>query len=224
MQLRLGLTTPAQRQHSIHQINSLRAERSRPRAARARLSILALSVARDRLRCRRQVRAAAQACNFSRLHARGATSVHRHGFRMLICMMRPRGRLRPLTLTRAEQEQLERWVRDCRGRRALAVRARIVLACQAACSNRETAKRLRVTPQTVGKWRTRYLAHGMQGLADRTRTGAPRSISDALVAAVLAKTLHDKPPDAVRWSSRRLGATLGVSQRTVLRIWRTFGL
>jgi len=64
----------------------------------------------------------------------------------------------------------------------------------------------------------------MQGLADRTRTGAPRSISDALVAAVLAKTLHDKPPDAVRWSSRRLGATLGVSQRTVLRIWRTFGL
>ena len=143
---------------------------------------------------------------------------------MLICMMRPRGRLRPLTLTRAEQEQLERWVRDCRGRRALAVRARIVLACQAACSNRETAKRLRVTPQTVGKWRARYLAHGMQGLADQTRTGAPRSISDALVAAVLAKTLHEKPPGAVRWSSRRLGATLGVSQRTVLRIWRTFGL
>src|SRR5437588_6200033 len=130
MQLRLGLTTPAQPQHSIHQINSLRAERSRSCAARARVSILALSVARDRLRCRRQVRAAAQACNFSRLHARGATSVHRHGFRMLICMMRPRGRLRPLTLTRAEQEQLERWMRDCRGRRALAVRARIVLACQ----------------------------------------------------------------------------------------------
>ncbi len=139
-------------------------------------------------------------------------------------MMQRRARLEPLTLTRAEQEQLERWVRDRRGRRAPAVRARIVLACQAACSNRETAKRLQVTPQTVGKWRARYLAHGMQGLADQTRTGAPRSISDALVAAVLAKTLHEKPPGAVRWSSRRLGATLGVSQRTVLRIWRTFGV
>ncbi|TLY55137.1 MAG: helix-turn-helix domain-containing protein [Gammaproteobacteria bacterium] len=179
-------------------------------------------MARDRLLSRRQVRAAAQACNFRRLHARGATYVHRHGFRSLNCMMRPRARLKPLTLTRAEQEQLEQWV--CHGRRALAVRARIVLGCQAGCSNQETAKRLHVAPQTVGKWRARYVAHGMQGLADETRTGAPRSISDALVEAVLAKTLHEKPPDAVRWSSRRLAATLGVSQRTVLRIWRTFGL
>jgi DNA-binding MurR/RpiR family transcriptional regulator len=54
--------------------------------------------------------------------------------------------------------------------------------------------------------------------------GAPRSISDALVEAVLAKTLHEKPPDAARWSSRRLAATLRVSQRTVLRIWHGFEL
>jgi hypothetical protein len=26
------------------------------------------------------------------------------------------------------------------------------------------AKRLKVTPQTVGKWRARFLAHGMHGL------------------------------------------------------------
>jgi transposase len=135
-----------------------------------------------------------------------------------------RARLKPLTLTRDEQKQLEQWAQGCQGWRPLAVRARIVLSCQAGCSNRESAKRLKVTVQTVGKWRARFVAHGIQGLADQPRSGAPRSISDALVVAVLAKTLHEKPPDGARWSSRRLAATLGVSQRTVLRIWRAFEL
>ena len=140
------------------------------------------------------------------------------------CKMQPRAKLKPLTLTRDEQEQLEQWVRSGQGRRPLATRARIVLSCQAGCSNRESAKRLNVAAQTVGKWRARFLAQGLPGLADQPRSGAPRSISDALVEAVLAKTLHEKPPGAARWSSRRLAATLGVSQRTVLRIWRAFDL
>lgn len=138
--------------------------------------------------------------------------------------MQLRGRLKPLILTRDQQERLEQWVRDYQGSRPLALRARIVLNCQAGRSNRDSAKRLKVTTQTVGKWRARFIAHGLQGLMDQPRSGAPRSISDALVQAVLAKTLHEKPPDAARWSSRRLAAALGVSQRTVLRIWHAFEL
>ena len=99
-----------------------------------------------------------------------------------------------------------------------------MLSCQAGYSNQECAKRLAVTPQTVGKWRARFVALGIRGLMDQPRSGAPRSISDAMVEAVLTKTLHDKPPDAARWSSRRLAVTLGVSHRTVLRIWRAFDL
>jgi transposase len=140
------------------------------------------------------------------------------------CKMQPRTKLKPLTLTRGEQKQLVQWARGCQGRRRLAMRARIVLSCHAGCSNRESATRLKITVQTVGKWRARFVALGIQGLADQPRSGAPRSISDDMVEAVLAKTLHEKPPDAARWSSRRLAATLGVSQRTVLRIWRTFEL
>lgn len=129
-----------------------------------------------------------------------------------------------LTLTDAEKEQLERWARAGHPARSLAARARIVLCCHAGCSNRESARRLRVTPQTVGKWRARFLAHGVRGLVDRPRSGAPRTISDALVEAVLTKTLHEHPPEGGRWSSRRLAAALGLSQRTVLRIWRDFEL
>jgi transposase len=144
--------------------------------------------------------------------------------RLAVCKMPARARLKPLNLTRDEQEQLELWARDCQGSRRLAMRARIVLSCQASYANQESAKRLNVTAQTVGKWRARFVAHGMRGLVDRPRSGAPRSISDALVEAVLAKTLHEEPPGGVRWSSRRLAVALGVSQRTILRIWHTFDL
>jgi transposase len=132
--------------------------------------------------------------------------------------------LQPLILTPDERAQLEGWVRECHGRPALVLRARIVLSCQAGCSNRESAQRLKVTAQTVGKWRTRFLTQRVPGLADRPRSGAPRAISDFLVEAVLAKTLHEQAPDGARWSSRRLAETLGISQRTVLRIWRAFEL
>ena len=126
-----------------------------------------------------------------------------------------------IALTAEERAQLARCARR-RSARALALRARIVLRCAAGRSNREVAALLKVTTQTVGKWRARFVAQRMRGLMDEPRTGAPRSISDELVEAVLAKTLHEQPPDAGRWSSRRLASELGISQRAVLRIWRAF--
>jgi transposase len=99
-----------------------------------------------------------------------------------------------------------------------------VLGCSDGRSNRAVARSIGVSAQTVGKWRGRFLARRLRGLRDQPRSGAPRSISDALVEAVLAKTLHEHPPDAPRWSSRRLAHFLGISQRAVLRIWRAFDL
>jgi len=133
-----------------------------------------------------------------------------------------RSRLRPIALSDDERRELQQWSRKRRSPRA--VRARIVLNCVPGRSNREVARRLGVTTQTVGKWRGRFVAERLHGLLDQPRSGAPRSISDELVAAVLTKTLHEQPPDAARWSSRRLASELGISQRAVLRIWHTFEL
>ena len=47
---------------------------------------------------------------------------------------------------------------------ALALRARIVLACAAGESNQAVAAKLGVTPQTVGKWRARFLTQRLDGL------------------------------------------------------------
>ena len=137
--------------------------------------------------------------------------------------MQHRSRLTPIVLTQEEHAELRRWARSRRAAaHGLRLRARIVLACCDGRSNRDIATRLAVSTQTVGKWRVRFIGRRLAGLLDDPRSGAPRSISDALVEAVLAKTLHEQPPDAGRWSSRRLAHELGISQRAVLRIWRTF--
>jgi transposase len=138
--------------------------------------------------------------------------------------MQKRSRLRPLMITEEELQQLHAWVRGRRAAPALALRARLVIACSKGLSNKRIAHQLRLSPQTVGKWRARFTARRLAGLTDAPRSGAPRSISDALVEAVLAKTLHESPPGAVRWSSRQLANALGISQRAVLRIWHTFDL
>jgi transposase len=139
-------------------------------------------------------------------------------------VVRLESRLEKIALTEAELTQLQLWARSRRGARALSLRARIVLGCQLGRSNREVARQLGVTSQTVGKWRTRFVTRRLAGLVDEPRSGAPRSISDALVEAVLTKTLHEQPPDASRWSSRRLAHEMGISQRAVLRIWRAFDI
>ncbi len=135
-----------------------------------------------------------------------------------------RSRLTPITLTDGEREQLRQWARSRARARTIAQRARIILACDGGRTNRQVARQLRVTTQTVCKWRARFVARRLEGLTDSPRSGAPRSISDALVEAVLTKTLHEQPPDAARWSSRQLASALGISQRAVLRIWHAFDL
>jgi transposase len=127
-------------------------------------------------------------------------------------------------LTAEENNQLVEWTRRHKTSQALAMRARVVLASQQDRSNREIAEQLRVTPQTVGKWRTRFMSKRLDGLLDEPRPGAPRTIGDTVVERVIAKTLHEKPRDATHWSSRTMAKASGLSQTAVVRIWRAFGL
>ncbi|WP_320774773.1 helix-turn-helix domain-containing protein, partial [Streptomyces sp. CRN 30] len=54
------------------------------------------------------------------------------------------------------------------------LRGRIVLACAEGLTVAEAARRLRVSPATVAKWRERYLRGGAAGLRDAPRSGRPR--------------------------------------------------
>lgn len=137
----------------------------------------------------------------------------------------PRGRpLAPMMLSATDRELLERWTRRQTTANALATRARIVLASATGESNERIAARLKLTPHTIGKWRGRYVARGIEGLLDEPRPGAPRSVSDEQVDRVITLTLDTLPTDATHWSTRAMAQRAGLSQSTVSRIWRAFAL
>ena len=133
-------------------------------------------------------------------------------------------RLGELKLTMEEHNQLVEWTRRHKTSQALALRSRIVLACAQGADNSEVARRCRVTRQTVGKWRRRFVEQRVDGLLDEPRPGAPRKLDDARIEQLIATTLNERPRQASHWSTRLLATKLGVSQSTVSRAWRAFGL
>ena len=137
----------------------------------------------------------------------------------------PRGRpIARLTLTAEERETLQGWSQRRKTAQALALRARIVLACAEGKSNTEVAAALRLSKPTVGKWRGRFTAKHLDGLLDEPRPGAPRQISDAQVERMIALTLESIPANATHWSTRLMARRCGMSQSAVSRIWRAFAL
>jgi transposase len=106
----------------------------------------------------------------------------------------------------------------------LAQRARVILACASGRTNTRVARELRLTKQTVGKWRSRFVAARLDGLLDEPRPGAPRRISDAQVEQMVTLTLEATPCEATHLSTRAMATRCGLSQSTVSRIWRAFGL
>jgi transposase len=129
-----------------------------------------------------------------------------------------------LELTDAERDQLTRWSRRAKTAQALALRSKIVLACADGLSNAEVADQLRVTPGTVTRWRARFVAKRLEGLADESRPGRPPSILLDQVEDVLITTLEQTPPHATHWSRSSMAARSGLSASTIGRIWRRFEL
>jgi transposase len=130
----------------------------------------------------------------------------------------------PLILSDDERSELKALASRRKTAQALALRARIVLACAEGSQNKEVAAKLGVDQATVGKWRRRFGERRMDGLRDEPRSGAPRTIDDARIETVIVSTLESVPKDATHWSSRGMAKQSGVSVSSVQRIWRAFGL
>jgi len=127
-------------------------------------------------------------------------------------------------LSEAETAELQRWLRRRSTAQGLAFRAQIILASAAGDSDLKVARQLKTTRETVGKWRRRFLKARCDGLLDEPRPGAPREIEDEAVERVITLTLDSLPKDATHWSTRSMSQRSGLTQSTVGRIWRAFGL
>jgi transposase len=131
---------------------------------------------------------------------------------------------KPLNVTSEEKEKLALLARRPKTGQAMATRARIVLGCDEGLNNGAVAKRLKITQATVCKWRERFRVSRLEGLLDEPRPGAPRSVTDKQVEAVVTKTLESMPANSTHWSTRLMAKKAGLSQTAVVRIWHAFGL
>ena len=98
-----------------------------------------------------------------------------------------------LDLSDAERAELQRWARRRKTAQALALRARIVLRAAVGLSNTAIAAELGVSKHTVGKWRERFARLRADGLLDEPRPGAPRRVGDERIAALVDRTLAERP-------------------------------
>ena len=119
--------------------------------------------------------------------------------------------LQQVELNPQERETLQAWSRRGRTNQALAMRARIVLLAAEGVESIDVANELGLSNQTVCKWRGRFLRERLVSLGDAARSGAPRSIQDEKIQAVVDATLHKKAKHATHWSSRLMAKELGLS-------------
>lgn len=129
-----------------------------------------------------------------------------------------------LILSDEERAQLEAIMRSRSLPAGLVRRARIVWYSAQGEANAAIAKRLKLSPATVGLWRGRFIRDRLAGLHDELRPGRPRSLSDERVAELIHHALQSKPAHATHWSERSFAQAQRVSPTMVHRLFNLFAV
>jgi transposase len=130
-----------------------------------------------------------------------------------------------IRLTDKDRKILESRIRNSKTEQRQVLRARIILAAAQGETTIGIAKELKVRPNTVSKWRTRFAKEGLSGLDDAERPGKPSRYQEDTDRRVLSK-LDETPPEGYsRWNGRLLAAALGdVTKHQVWRILRRLNI
>lgn len=129
---------------------------------------------------------------------------------------------RPLILCEGDRGRVQEVAASDSSSRDAVMRAQIVLLAADDHSNTAIAKELGISRPTIISWRTRYVAHGMDGLVDAPKTGRPRVESHAIIAALLTPT--PATFEVPHWNSRLLEQHLQISKTTVQAAGKEYGV
>jgi transposase len=106
------------------------------------------------------------------------------------------------------------------------MQAKALLVAGDGAANEEIARRCPTTPDTVRRWRARFVEEGVAGIGSvRPGRGRKSWVGASVAAAVVHDTLHEAPPGGeTQWSTRLMAARHGIGKDTVHRIWRARGI
>lgn len=134
-------------------------------------------------------------------------------------------RAHKIDLSDDERRELTRLARGRRTAARLIERAQIVLQAATGKENKDIASDLGITPNTVTRWRTRFVTLRIAGIEkDLPRGGRPPKQRQQLESRIIAKTTQETPANATHWSTRSLAKELGTTQSLVCRVWAANGL
>ncbi len=129
-------------------------------------------------------------------------------------------------LNAMDRRRLEAIVSDRNQSRKHVDRARIVLASAVPGTPvQQVAADAAVSRPSVWRWQQRFAEASVEGLLrDKTRKPGKPPIAADTVARVVALTCGDPPGEATHWTGRAMARTVGISLRSVQRIWEAHRL
>ena len=129
-----------------------------------------------------------------------------------------------VVLSKTDRSFLEGVIRKTTSPQSHVTRAKIALLSAQGVTTANIATLVGVSEFTVSKWRKRFSRFGVSVLSDAPRSGAPRIHDDEKIAEIIRLTTTTEPPNATHWSSPQMAKATGLSQPTISRIWKAFGL
>jgi len=124
-----------------------------------------------------------------------------------------------------EKETLKAWSGSVRQQKRLVDRARIILMNIEGYSDSEIARELKTRPNTVGKWRKRFIEQGLSGLNDAPRSGKPVLYDPERTRQAILETLGKPAPKGqAAWDGKAVAEELGISGHKVWRVLKAEGI
>jgi transposase len=130
-----------------------------------------------------------------------------------------------LSVSPAEQRQIQQWLAAHGTPQQVALRGRIVLAAAAGQPDSAIARELAINRKTVMLWRDRFVAQGLASLWEvAAGRGRKPTYGPEKIKAIVEATLQTKPQGMTQWSCRRMAQRHQVSKSTISNIWRSHNL
>lgn len=130
----------------------------------------------------------------------------------------------PITSSPEVRQELERLAGSRTESKQMVDRAQIILRCLAGERVNAVASACRTRPNTVIKWRQRFMHAGMAGLHDAARPGAKRVYGVEFRNRVLSLLEQPPPSGQACWDGPAVAATLNGSVHAVWRVLRNEGI
>jgi transposase len=130
-----------------------------------------------------------------------------------------------LYVSPTSRAQLDAIIRDRNSPRKLVWRAEIVIATAEGLGTNAIMRQTGKSKPCVWRWQERYMEEGIEGLKrDKTRPSRKAPLTAQTKLAVIKKTTTEKPASATHWSGRAIAKAVGLSHRSIQRIWAEAGL